>query len=262
MKKIIFTIMIMLLTATGVSAAEPELKVLPACGVVNGQVEVTVTISKNDIVVGGSFVVGYDDTLLSPASITPGASIGTRPVFENLYFDRDGIKGVKLNFMAKYEDDEKIPLDDGVLCTIIFDVLEADKTVSNVYIADAYLCDSDNQYVPSTVIPGKIYLNQFVCDAVFTKDGVETNKLSDSGMALKLDIFNGTKAVENPRAYVAQYSSHGKLISVNSVPYTLSSGNSSSQTFNLDVDKDTQNIKVMFWNEENAPYDGVFYIER
>ena len=261
MKKIIFSILIMLLTTVSASAANPELTILPSCGSAGGQVEVTVEISESEVV-GASFVVGYDDTVLSPVSVTTGSSIGTRTVAKNLRFDRDGIKGVKLSFFAKIENEESIPVDEGDLCTITFDVLTGDETVSSVYIADALLSDKDKQAMQYTVNSGMIYLNQFVCDAVFTKDGVETNKLSDSGMELNLGIFNGTNMLENSSVYVAQYSKDGTLVAIEKIDYSLNSGNDSKESIPLKVESNAETMKVMCWDAENIPFGGIFQIGR
>ena len=262
MKKIIFSIMIMLLTTISVSAANPELTVFPAAGTEGGQVEVTVEISESDVV-GGSFVVGYDDTVLSPVSVTRGPALNGRAGFDNLNYDRNGIKGVSINFIALHDSNKvKIPLDSGVLCTIVFDVLETEVKTSNVYIAHAVMSDKNLQAMEYSSNSGMIYLNQFVCDAVFTKDGVETNKLSDSGMALNLGVFNGTKVSETSWVYVAQYTTDGKLLAIKKIEYTLSSGDDSSETILLDVEKEAQTMKVMCWDEGNIPFGGIFQIER
>lgn len=260
MKKIIFSILIMLLTTVSASAANPELTVHPACGAEGGQVEITIEISESDVV-GGSFVVRYDDTVLLPISIKRGAAIGTRPGIDNLKYDRNG-KGVYVSFIAKIENEESIPLDEGDLCTITFDVLTGDETVSTVYIADAVMSDKDNKAMQYTVTTGEVYLNQFVCDAVFTKDGVETNKLSDSGMELNLGIFNGTNVAENSSVYVAQYTKDGKLVAIEKIDYSLNSGNDSKESIPLSVESNAETMKVMCWDAENIPFGGIFQIGR
>lgn len=240
MKKILFIIMIFCLFSFSAYAAETEIAIPDAGGAYGEQITVDVNISDNDIAVG-SMIIQYDPELLKPVSLTAGAALNNVTVLDNIKYASNAIKLSWMNL--------KTAIGSGNLAEIKFEVISDKACITGIAVEELKLRNPENKDVNAEITCGKIYLNYLDTDVQDGKNGY-----FDGDFDINIWGVNTKSDPATICVYVAQYNG-GKLLNVKNYIYSDVSG-FVKETKTINVDKETNVVKIFSWNNNMKPYTG------
>lgn len=130
-----------------------SLSVTSSSGNSGGKTSVNINVDANSGMIGGSFVLSYDDSKLSPSGIVSGSVIPSFMFIPNLAYAKGKIMAVWLGSTTP------VTLA-GTVCTIIFDIKQdAPNGATNLALSGVMLKDINNLTIPCITTDGSIVIS-------------------------------------------------------------------------------------------------------
>lgn len=172
------------------STSDATITVASVTGNKDDLVDVPVTLENNPGIAAFSFLLSYDNTKITPVSITPGNIISEKPTSN---IQQSGIDVSKLNYVTATWGSERNMYASGVLYIVTFKVL--DDTDAEIPLTLSYtegnVCNQDLQDVNLKIVNGKIITRQKEAAAI------EVTQLPDKIIYAKGEEFDPTGMIVN-----------------------------------------------------------------
>lgn len=213
MRKLYICVLMMILACAPTIVGAASIEVMPAVSDALGRLSVEVTVSESEIYAGSLNLV-YDTDLLEPVSVTKGSALAGCYSSSVLHYKRSEKHPdtVRINWSGTNS-----PVSEGVMCTVVFDVLTDEKLTDMIFADEAVLCDYDGKSIDAELVEGKIYLN-----GIFSEMSLDAASENMSGADIM--AANGGKSELTLDLYIAYYNADDTFKKVNKVPVILPSG--------------------------------------